>query len=304
MCWHGTCLLIPVWSWSQELGRAKEKLLGLVLRKDQILTTRYHCLCPWAVPRGRSRHPHWGFGLCHELSWSWWSLGRESPNIATLQVKSSLRTQGAVETVTGGTPLLPTHPAKAHLIQNTCVEGSSKDPALAVSDRSEARSLPLLEDFHAAIPVPRIPATSVATAPVPRNHATVIIAIDLGRNKPQRNQHREWQAEFRGQGKELKKEARETLSSLSVFLGHLDNNCDNGYQEVYEFESAFLNRPCLPLIHMSFPAHRENEGSMACQWWSRGRKSAHSQFLARTCRLLPPDLKIHSLKLSFGVLVF
>lgn len=96
-----------------------------------------------------------------------------------------------METVPGGTPLLPIHPAKAHVIQNTCVEGSSKDPALAVSDRPEARSLPLLEDLHAAIPVPRIPATSVATTPVPSKHAIVIIAIDLGENKPQGNQHRD-----------------------------------------------------------------------------------------------------------------
>ena len=191
MCWHDTCLLTPVWSWSQELGRAREELLGFGAQKRSVLTKRYHCLCLWAVPRGRSRHPRWGFGLCHELSWSWWSLGREFPNIATLQVKGSLRTRGAVETVPGGTPLLPIHPAKAHVIQNTCVEGSSKDPALAVSDRPEARSLPLLEDLHTAIPVPRIPATSVATTPVPSKHAIVIIAIDLGENKPQGNQHRD-----------------------------------------------------------------------------------------------------------------
>lgn len=75
------------------------------------------------------------------------------------------------------------HPGKAHHTQSTCVEGPSEDPALAVSDWPEARTLPLLEDLHAAIPVPRVLATYVVTTPVPRNHTIVIIGIDLGRKK-------------------------------------------------------------------------------------------------------------------------
>lgn len=87
------------------------------------------------------------------------------------------------------TPSLPTDPAKARHTQGTCVEGPCKHPALAKSDRPEARLFPLLEDLHAAIPVPWVPATCVTAAPIPSNHAVVIVAIDLGRKFPQMNQH-------------------------------------------------------------------------------------------------------------------
>lgn len=80
-------------------------------------------------------------------------------------------------------PLLPTDPAKACHMKGTCVEGPSKDPALAKSDWPEARFLPLLENLHTAVPVPGVPATGVAATPVPSNHTVVIIAIDLGRRK-------------------------------------------------------------------------------------------------------------------------
>lgn len=72
-------------------------------------------------------------------------------------------------------------------MQGTCVEGPSKDPALAEPDWPEARFLPLLENLHAAVPVPGVPAPGVAATPVPSYHAVVIIAIDLGRrNIPKR----------------------------------------------------------------------------------------------------------------------
>lgn len=77
---------------------------------------------------------------------------------------------------------LPTHPAKAHHAQGTCVEDTSKDPALAILDWPEARLFPFLEDLHTAIPVPWVPAIWVITAPVSSNHTVVIIAIDLHRN--------------------------------------------------------------------------------------------------------------------------
>lgn len=81
------------------------------------------------------------------------------------------------------TPLLPADPAKARHMQGTCVEGPSKDPALAEPDWPEARFLPLLEDLHTAVPVPGVPATGVAATPVPSYHTVVVIAIDLGRRK-------------------------------------------------------------------------------------------------------------------------
>lgn len=117
-----------------------------------------------------------------------------------------------------GTPLLSTDPAKACHTHSTCVECPCKDPALAKSDWPEARFLPLLEDLHTTVPVPGVQATSVVAAPIPSNHTIVVIAIDLGRKKPQENQHRQWHAEFRGQGREMRKEAREPLSGCFVSL--------------------------------------------------------------------------------------
>lgn len=90
----------------------------------------------------------------------------------------------AVETISWGTPLLPTDPVKACHTRSTCVEGPSKDPALAISDWPEARFLPLLEDLHTAVPVPGVQATSVVATPVSSHHPAVIVAIDLGRKKP------------------------------------------------------------------------------------------------------------------------
>lgn len=73
----------------------------------------------------------------------------------------------AVGATPWSTPLLPADPAEASHTHSTCVEGSSEDPALAVSDWPEARFLPFLEDLHTAIPVPGIPATDVVATPVP-----------------------------------------------------------------------------------------------------------------------------------------
>lgn len=91
-----------------------------------------------------------------------------------------------METIPWGTPVLPTTPAKACHIQSTCIERPSKDPALAKSDWPEARSLPLLEDLHTAVPVPGVPAICVAATPIPSKHTVVIIAIDLGRKNPKK----------------------------------------------------------------------------------------------------------------------
>ena len=85
-------------------------------------------------------------------------------------------------------PLAPNDPAKAHHTQGTCVEGPSKDPALAISDWAEARFFPSFEDLHTAVPVPWVPATGVSAAPIPSKHTIVIIAIDLGRNPPPQNE--------------------------------------------------------------------------------------------------------------------
>lgn len=76
-----------------------------------------------------------------------------------------------------------TDPAKAGHTQGTCVEGPSKDPALAISHWPEAGLLPLFENLHTAVPVPGIPAPWVAATPVPSDHTVVIIAVDLGRRK-------------------------------------------------------------------------------------------------------------------------
>lgn len=96
-----------------------------------------------------------------------------------------------------GTLQLPTDPSKARPTQRTCVEGPSKDPALAILDWPEASAFPLLEDLHAAIPAPWVLATSVVATPVPSEHPTVIVAIDLGRKTPKWIST-ELQAEFRG----------------------------------------------------------------------------------------------------------
>lgn len=100
--------------------------------------------------------------------------------------RGSLRPWVTVETIPWGTPVLPTTPAKACHTQSTCIERPSKDPALAKSDWPEARSLPLLEDLHTAVPVPGVPAICVAATPIPSKHTVVIIAIDLGRKNPKK----------------------------------------------------------------------------------------------------------------------
>lgn len=107
------------------------------------------------------------------------------------------------------TPHLPPHGCPP--TPSTCVEGPSKDPALAVSDGSEARFFPLLEDLHTAIPVPWVQTPRVVATPIPGDHAIVIIAVDLGRGSP-----RCVSGEFRGQGREMRKEARKMSSGFSV----------------------------------------------------------------------------------------
>lgn len=106
-------------------------------------------------------------------------------------------------------PIIPPHGCPP--TPSTCVEGPSKDPALAVSDGSEARFFPLLEDLHTAIPVPWVQTPCVVATPVPGDHTVVIIAVDLGRGSP-----RCVSGEFRGQGREMRKEAREMSSVFSV----------------------------------------------------------------------------------------
>lgn len=302
MCGHVICLPTPVWGWLTGLGRAGGKPLRCDARKAQTLTIRCHCLCPRAVPWRRSTRPRWGFGLCHEPSWSWWSLGKESQSTAALQVRGSLRTRGAVRVAPQGSPLLASHPAKAPHTWNTCVEDPREDPALAVSDGPEARSLPLLKDLHAAVPVSWVQATRVVTAPVPRNHTAVIVAIDLGRKKTPKESAWRGTCRVRGQARELRKEVREPLSSgfsvsswvIWVIIVLLILRAIKQFMHLKVL--SLSGHVWFSLTCVSFPPLTGKTEAPACQWRERDRKPPADNFW--------PELTGCCQRLAWGVQVW
>lgn len=62
----------------------------------------------------------------------------------------------------------------------TCVQHPSKDPALPVADRPEARALPFAQDVHAARPAAGALPPGVIPTPVSLQDAVVIVAVHLG----------------------------------------------------------------------------------------------------------------------------